>query len=69
MVFYESPYKLLKTLEDFKLNFGGDRLLSICRELSKLYEEVVFLSIDEHINAYENKKPKGEFVLVLSGCD
>ncbi len=69
MVFYESPYKLLKTLEDFKHTFGGDRLLSICRELSKLYEEAVFQSIDEHLDVYKDKKPKGEFVLVLSGSN
>ena len=69
MVFYESPYKLLKTLNDFKETFGGDRPLSICRELSKLYEEAVFKTIDEHLEDYNNKKPKGEFVLVLSGCN
>jgi len=67
IVFYESPYKLLKTLKDFKQTFGGDRVLCICRELSKLYEEAVFLPIDQHLDLYDNKKPKGEFVLVLSG--
>jgi len=69
MVFYESPYKLMKTLKDFKQTFGGDRMLSICRELSKLYEEASLRSIDEHIEIYTTKKPKGEFVLVLDGID
>lgn len=69
IVFYESPYKLLKTLKDFKLSFGGDRLLCVCREISKLYEEAIFLTVDEHLEMYATKKPKGEYVLVLSGCD
>ena len=69
MVFYESPYKLPKTLKDFKQTFGGERLLCICRELSKIYEEAIYSSIDDHLKTYEQKKPKGEFVLILSGID
>lgn len=69
MVFYESPYKVLKTLNDFKSTFGGERLISVSREISKLYEETQHGSIDEIIELYTNQNPKGEFVIIVKGSD
>jgi 16S rRNA (cytidine1402-2'-O)-methyltransferase len=67
MVFYESPYKLIKTLKDFITTFGKDRKMSISREISKLYEEVNHGTIEEILKHYSGKKPKGEFVLIVEG--
>lgn len=66
MIFYEAPHKLLNTLEDMLLYFG-DRRISLCRELTKVYEEVIRCTISEAIKYYENKSPKGEYVLVIEG--
>lgn len=68
MIFYEAPHKLLATLRDFKTYFGAERRISLCRELTKLHEEFVRLTIDEAIEKYENTPPKGEFVLVVEGA-
>lgn len=67
IIFYESPYKLLKTLQQLSEHFGTDRQVSISREISKLYEETVRGSLTEVIAHFEMKKPKGEFVIVLAG--
>lgn len=67
MVFYESPYKLLKTLQQFTEHFGEERQVSISREISKLYEETIRGTLSEVIAHFEEKKPKGEFVIVLAG--
>ena len=67
MVFYESPHKLIRTLNDFSQTFGLDRKISISRELTKIYEETVRGTISELINHYQEKSPKGEFVIVLDG--
>jgi len=67
MVFYESPHKLLKTLIHFTEYFGENRLMSASREISKLYEETKRGTVTELLNHFENQKPKGEFVLVVSG--
>ena len=69
MVFYESPFKLMKTLKDFKDTFGGDRPMAISREISKLYEETIHGSIDEMIEKFSTQKPRGEFVIILKGSD
>lgn len=69
MVFYESPYKLLKTLEDFVITFGETRKMSISREISKLYEEINHGTVKDMQDIYSNKKPKGEFVLVVEGLN
>ena len=69
MIFYEAPHKLLNTLEDMSEVFGGDRKLSLCRELTKLHEEVVRTTFAEAIAKYSEQPPKGEFVLVVSGAD
>lgn len=67
MVFYESPHKLLKTLENFVAYFGADRPLSVSRELTKLYEETVRGTAEEVLHHFMNKSPKGEFVIVVGG--
>ena len=67
MIFYESPHKLLKTLGHFAEYFGEERLVSVSREISKLYEETIRGSVKYAIKHFENKAPKGEFVLVVSG--
>ncbi len=67
MIFYVSPHKLLKTLEDFSNYFGKDRRASISRELTKLYEETQRGTLEELIQYFSQKKPKGEFVLILAG--
>ena len=67
MVFYESPYKLHKTLTDFYKYFGSKREISISKELTKIYESTKRGTIEELISDYENKKLKGEFIIVVKG--
>ncbi len=68
MVFYEAPHKLLNTLEDMAAVFGSDRPISLCRELTKLHEEVIRLTLGEAVDKYTENPPKGEFVLVVAGA-
>ena len=68
MIFYEAPHKLLATLEDMAAVFGADRPISLCRELTKLHEEVVRTTLGEAITKYTETPPKGEFVLVVAGA-
>ena len=68
MIFYEAPHKLLSTLEDMAEVFGKERPLSLCRELTKLHEEVVRTTLGEAIEKYTAQPPKGEFVLVVAGA-
>ena len=68
MIFYEAPHKLLSTLEDMAEAFGADRPISLCRELTKLHEEVVRTTLGAAIEKYTENPPKGEFVLVLAGA-
>ena len=68
MIFYEAPHKILTTLEDMADAFGADRPISLCRELTKLHEEVVRTTLGEAIEKYTQSPPKGEFVLVVSGA-
>ena len=68
MIFYEAPHKLLSTLEDLAEAFGADRRISLCRELTKLHEEVVRTTLGEAIGKYTENAPKGEFVLVVDGA-
>ncbi|MDY7394750.1 16S rRNA (cytidine(1402)-2'-O)-methyltransferase [Aureibaculum sp. 2210JD6-5] len=67
MIFYESPHKLIKTLTQFAEYFGEERKISVSRELTKLYEETVRGTLKEILEHFENKPPKGEFVIVLEG--
>ena len=68
MIFYEAPHKLLATLQDMADTFGADRSISLCRELTKLHEEVVRTTLGQAIQKYTDTPPKGEFVLVLAGA-
>ena len=68
MIFYEAPHKLLSTLEDMAAVFGEDRPISLCRELTKLHEEVVRTTLGQAVQKYRENSPKGEFVLVLAGA-
>lgn len=67
MVFYESPHKLVKTLAQFVDYFGADRPASVSRELTKLYEETIRGSLSEVLEHFNQKAPKGEFVVVVGG--
>tara|TARA_R110002110_G_scaffold49502_27_gene146992 strand:+ start:6243 stop:6920 length:678 start_codon:yes stop_codon:yes gene_type:complete len=67
IIFYESPHKLLKTLAQFVEYFGGERNISISRELSKLHEETIRGSVSELLKHFEAKPVKGEIVIVVGG--
>ncbi|MGB5362339.1 MAG: 16S rRNA (cytidine(1402)-2'-O)-methyltransferase [Aureibaculum sp.] len=67
MIFYESPHKLIKTLTQFSEYFGEDRKVSVSRELTKLYEETIRGTVKDLLSHFENKAPKGEFVIVMEG--
>ena len=68
MVFHEAPHKLLPTLRDLAETFGPDRRVSLCRELTKLHEEVRRTTLGEAADHYAQTPPKGEFVLVVEGA-
>ena len=68
MIFYEAPHKLLTTLADMAEVFGGERPISLCRELTKLHEEVVRTTLAEAVARYTETPPKGEFVLIVAGA-
>jgi 16S rRNA (cytidine1402-2'-O)-methyltransferase len=67
MIIYESPHKLLKTLGSFLEYFGEERMLCVCREISKLHEESIRGTVREVLTHYEQKPPKGEIVIVVAG--
>lgn len=67
MIFYEAPHKLLYTLKDM-LEYFGDRRISLCRELTKIHEEVFRTTLSQAVEFYSANKPKGEFVLVIEGA-
>ena len=67
MIFYESPYRLVKTLMQFQEYFGAERQVSVCREISKMHEECVRGSLSEVIEHFKVNEPRGEIVVVLSG--
>lgn len=67
MIFHEAPHKLRATLEDFCATFGPGRKISLCRELTKLHEETLRMTLGEAVAYYEEKDPKGEYVLVVEG--
>ena len=68
MIFYEAPHKLMNTLEDMVEVFGAERLVSFCRELTKLHEEVLRTTLGQAIVHFTETPPKGEFVLVVAGA-
>jgi 16S rRNA (cytidine1402-2'-O)-methyltransferase len=67
MIFYESPYRLVKTLTQFIEFFGPDRPVSVCREISKVHEESVRGTLTEVAQHFTETEPKGEIVIVLGG--
>ena len=69
MIFYESPYRLLKTLQQFAEHFGPDRQVSVAREISKIHEEHVRGSLEEVIGHFTETEPRGEIVIVVAGKD
>ncbi|WP_298836509.1 16S rRNA (cytidine(1402)-2'-O)-methyltransferase [Clostridium sp.] len=66
LIFYEAPHRLLSTLEFLYENIGN-RKISMCRELTKLYEEIIRLTLEEAIEYYKQNVPRGEYVLVIEG--
>ena len=69
MIFYEAPHKLRGTLDDLAVTFGMDRSVSLCRELTKLHEEIKKTTLGEAVAFYRENDPRGEYVLVLAGAD
>lgn len=69
MIFYESPYRLLKTLTQFAEVFGAERPVSVCREISKIHEESVRGTLQEVIAHFTETEPRGEIVIILGGKD
>ena len=69
MVFYESPYRLVKTLEQFAEYIGPDRKCSVAREISKVHEEHRRGTLEEVASWYREHEPKGEIVIVVAGCE
>lgn len=67
MIFYEAPHKLVRTLGDLASAFGGERRIALCRELTKLHEEVFRTTISGALERYGQTPPRGEFVLVVAG--
>ena len=68
MVFYEAPHKLEGTLEDFVAVFGAERRIALCRELTKLHEEVVRTTVGQALADCATRPPRGEYVLVVEGA-
>ena len=69
MIFYEAPHKLRATLADLCSAFGPERSVSLCRELTKLHEEIRKTTLGQAAEFYRDNEPRGEFVLVLAGAD
>ncbi|MBP1616180.1 MAG: rRNA methyltransferase [Bacteroidetes bacterium] len=69
MVFYESPYRVLKTLTQFAEYFGGERLGAAAREISKIHEEILTKSLNELIIHFTENEIRGEFVIIVAGKD
>lgn len=69
MIFYEAPHRLRETLGELQAAFGPDRPVSLCRELTKLHEEILRLTLGEAAEYYAVNEPRGEYVLVLAGAE
>ena len=69
MIFYESPYRVRKTLEQFAETYGSERQVSVSREISKIHEETIHGTLEEVIAHFTEKEPKGEFVIILAGSE
>ena len=69
MIFYEAPHKLTGTLDDLLRAFGPDRRISLCRELTKLHEEVIRTTLQGAVDYHKETAPRGEYVLILEGAE
>ena len=69
MIFYEAPHKLRATLQDMLDTFGENRKISLCRELTKLNEEILRTTLSGAVKQYESNEPRGEYVLILEGAE
>jgi 16S rRNA (cytidine1402-2'-O)-methyltransferase len=69
IIFYESPFRVVRTLEDLIEHIGKHRMISVSREISKKFEETFTLTLEEALVHFKTKEPKGEFVMVLAGLD
>lgn len=67
IIFYESPHRVVKTLQQFSEVFGPERPVSVCREISKIHEESVRGTVEEVLQHFQENEPRGEFVIVLAG--
>jgi len=67
MIFYESPHRLIKALNEFKDHFGEERKICVSREISKMYEENIRGNISEVIKHFDEKGVKGEIVIIVEG--
>ena len=68
MIFHEAPHKLRATLDDLRKHFGSERRISLCRELTKLNEEIMRVTLSEAVAYYSEHEPRGEYVLVVEGA-
>ncbi len=66
-IIYEAPHRLRATLSEFEKVFGGERKITLCRELTKLNEEVMRTTLSDAAKSYEQREPRGEYVLVIEG--
>lgn len=69
IILYEAPHKLVRTLADLSEALGADRSISLCRELTKVHEEVIRTCLGEAQELYKEREPRGEYVLVISGAN
>ncbi|MBR4963089.1 MAG: 16S rRNA (cytidine(1402)-2'-O)-methyltransferase [Muribaculaceae bacterium] len=69
IIFYESPYRIVKLLTQIAEIFGNERECAVCREISKLHEEIVRGSVEEVLAHFSTHEPKGEFVVVVAGAN
>ena len=68
VIFYEAPHRLRSTLDELSAAFGGDRSITLCRELTKLHEEIWKTTLAEAVARYRDNEPRGEYVLVMAGA-
>lgn len=69
IILYESPYRIVKSLQQFIEIFGEERQISVCREISKIHEESIRGTLPEVLAHFTEHEPKGEFVMILGGCE
>ncbi len=68
LIFYEAPHKLRGTLSDMAEAFGGERRITLCREITKIYEEYMRTTLAQAVELYREREPKGEYVLIVEGA-